>query len=1173
MRNRLLPLAVTKFLTSFNDNAFKMMATMAVTKWIQIQILQTAGLSIHLPLNEMPLNLKEQSEAAEAALVAFGAIVFMLPFVTFPTVAGWLSDRYSKRKVLIAAKFAELGVMICGFFCYLMMDTWGYFPLLAVVSLMALQSTFLSPAYFGILPETFGEDELSSANGKIQLVNFLGIILGTGCMIGVKFIPNEFYIKSDAKTAFLICLPCIIVAMIGILTSLPIKETNIKHSKERFGWQLLTNFFSDYKYAMLTKPLWMCVLGSTFFFSMGTLMMTSLLNFGKYQLHLDITQTSMLTLALALGIGLGSFVAGEFSSGRIEFGLVPIGSLGMTVFFLHLTFTNTFAFGLINCAMLGLFAGFFIIPITVFIQEKAPEAVRGKVLAQSNAVSFLGMLAVSIAMLVLTGGIHGDLPEAATFFTRVRSNFMTLQVRQLYMGAAVVMVVVSLWAFFILPDFLIRLVVLLMAKFVYKIRTFGEDLPSRGPVLLISNHVSYMDALLLSAASKRTIHFVVTEGFFPARRWKRFANWAQLVCIRSEDDGEAYAKARELLTNGEVVCVFPEGRLTTNGQMGEFRDTFKHALPKDVNVPLVPVHLGLLWGSIFSYFFGSVKLRRPQRLPYPVNVSFGKPLTPDCSPFELRSAIADLGVQTHMEPAANEVILPQQFIRMAHRHPFQKLFSDSTGKRISSMTMVCTGYLIASWLRRERSEETIGIMLPNGIGAAATCLGTMFADKVPVFLNYTASDDAVDYAIDACEIATIITHREFLKSAGIKERPEMVFIDDVLTVSTGAKLGAFVKFLLPSRTARKKFFPKHGEDLNSTATILFSSGSSGTPKGVVLSHHNVNSNVNALVRMLTMGRDDVIMGTLPLFHSFGFLTGFWLPFSWGVATHWHPNPLDANGVGDGVESSGGTIMLATPTFLQAYTRKCPPEKFKTLRVVVTGAEKLSPAVANTFFDKFGVMPCEGFGATELSPVVSINVPENVADLGKKTGREGSVGQPLPGIAVKLVDPETGEPTPDGAEGRMLIKGPNVMQGYLNEPERTADVLKDGWYDTGDLARCDASGFIFITGRLSRFSKIGGEMVPHGTIEDALNTALENDEIRLAVTAINDDKRGERLIVLHLKMGTAPKELIQALRDEGLPNLWIPKERDFHQVDELPLLGSGKLNLRALRDAANELTST
>ena len=363
MRTRIWPLASTRFLTSFNDNAFKMIAMLAVTRWIQVQVLISNNLDPMMPLEEMPDNLRSVSEAAEAALLSFGAIVFMLPFIMVPTVAGWMADRFSKRKVLVGAKVAELGVMSLGFICYWMIDTWGYFPLLGTLFLMALQSAFLSPAYYGILPETFTEEELSSANGKIQLVNFLGIILGSGCMIGVRYIPTEFYVDSGALIALLISLPCILIAVVGIFSSLPIVETDVKRTDEKFGIQLLTNFFSDYKYVTISRPIFLCILGSAFFFSLGTLMMTSLLNFGKYQLDLNMTETSMLTLALALGIGFGSFIAGEFSSGRIEFGLVPIGSLGMTVFFLHLTFTKTFEFALINCFLLGLFSGFFIIGI------------------------------------------------------------------------------------------------------------------------------------------------------------------------------------------------------------------------------------------------------------------------------------------------------------------------------------------------------------------------------------------------------------------------------------------------------------------------------------------------------------------------------------------------------------------------------------------------------------------------------------------------------------------------------------------------------------------------------------------------------------------------------------------------------------------------------------------
>ena len=262
--------------------------------------------------------------------------------------------------------------------------------------------------------------------------------------------------------------------------------------------------------------------------------------------------------------------------------------------------------------------------------------------------------------------------------------------------------------------------------------------------------------------------------------------------------------------------------------------------------------------------------------------------------------------------------------------------------------------------------------------------------------------------------------------------------------------------------------------------MLFSSGSTNLPKGIVLSHGNLNSNIKSVTEVLDLGEEDRILGSLPIFHSFGFLATMWLPLFLNIPVIYHPNPLDAVNIGSLIRKYKCTILFATPTFLLSYIRKCSRTDFQSLRMVITGAEKLPPQIARQFFEKFGILPMEGYGCTELSPVVSINVPENLKNIGKSCGKEGSVGKAIPCVQLKIIDPDTHDELKANAEGLLLVKGPSVMQKYLNDPEKTNEVLQDGWYNTGDIAKIDErKGYLFITGRLSRFSKIAGEMVSHG----------------------------------------------------------------------------------------------
>jgi acyl-[acyl-carrier-protein]-phospholipid O-acyltransferase/long-chain-fatty-acid--[acyl-carrier-protein] ligase len=340
----------------------------------------------------------------------------------------------------------------------------------------------------------------------------------------------------------------------------------------------------------------------------------------------------------------------------------------------------------------------------------------------------------------------------------------------------------------------------------------------------------------------------------------------------------------------------------------------------------------------------------------------------------------------------------------------------------------------------------------------------------------------------------------------------------------------------------------------------------------MLTHTNILSNAEALEQLFWVGKEDRVLGVLPFFHSFGFTGTLWFPLLGGFGSVFHPNPLDAKAIGELTAKHKATILISTPTFYSTYIRKVPKEEFASLRFAVVGAEKLRESVASDFKQKYGLDLMEGYGCTEMAPVVSVNVPDYLEGHHRQRGmKPGTVGHPLPGVAVKVVSPETGETLGSGQEGLLLVKGPNRMAGYLGQPERTAEVVRDGWYVTGDIALVDEDGFIRITDRLSRFSKIGGEMVPHLKVEEALHPHL--GEYACAVTSLPDEQKGEKLVVLYTDPSLKPEDLWSKLSATDLPKLWIPKKDCFHFVEAFPLLGTGKLDLRGLRKKAEELSSS
>jgi len=512
--------------------------------------------------------------------------------------------------------------------------------------------------------------------------------------------------------------------------------------------------------------------------------------------------------------------------------------------------------------------------------------------------------------------------------------------------------------------------------------------------------------------------------------------------------------------------------------------------------------------------------------------------------------------------------LATRFLQSAKRRWSAFCMADSTGRELTFGRALVGSLLLAKAIRRDvPAGGSIGLLLPASVGGALANIAASIAGRVPVNLNFTAGRDAMAAAIDRCDIAVVLTSRTFLSKAGIPQMAGMVFLEDVMQqTSAPSRITTLIAArLLPASLIARLFLSP--ADADSLATVIFSSGSTGTPKGVMLTHRNVLANIDAANALFRLGPDDVVLGVLPFFHSFGYTVTLWLPLVVGFGAAYHPNPTDAKTIGEMGGRFRATLLVSTPTFCAAYARKCQPEQFATLRLAIVGAERLREPIACAFKEKFGVDLIEGYGCTEMAPVVAVNVP----DAGGAGSRAGTVGRPLPGISAKVVNPDTGDGPLIGKEGLLLVTGPNQMRGYLGEPDLTREALRDGWYVTGDIATIDEDGFIRITDRLSRFSKIAGEMVPHMKIEEQLQ-ALLADPHSCVVTAVPDAVRGERLVALYTDRDTPAQDVWERLSRCGLPKLWIPKREDLHIVDAIPTLGTGKVDLRAVRQVAAERSS-
>jgi acyl-[acyl-carrier-protein]-phospholipid O-acyltransferase/long-chain-fatty-acid--[acyl-carrier-protein] ligase len=1014
-----------------------------------------------------------------------------------------------------------------------------------VLFLLALQSTFFSPAKYGILPEMLPDKDLSRANGLVEMTTFLAIILGTT-------VGSAMFAAWHERLP-VIGLYLVGIAVVGTVASLGIPYVPAAAPRKPWHPNPWAEISSGLQRLYSDRPLWLTTIGIAYFWFLGALLQMALILLGKEVLGVDDVRVGLLQTCMAVGIGVGSLAAGRLSGEKVELGLVPLGALGIGLSALLLVVAVP-AYAAIATALLtlGFAGGLFIVPLNAFLQQRSGGAEKGRLLATSNFLSTVGILLASGILWLCQSVLHLAADRLILLF-----GLGTL------LG--------TVYVLRLLPDFLVRLVLWMVTHTLYRIRIVGQDhVPPQGPALLVCNHVSFVDALLVGACLSRFVRFLMLQSHYDSKYFGWVFRLMQAIPVAGGNRRavpQAIAQARAALQQGDVVCIFAEGAITRTGNLLPFKRGMERIVD-GLDVPVIPVHLDRVWGSIFSFKDGRFGWKWPQRLPYPITVSFGAPLPATTTATQARQAILELSAAAVTYRRTARDFLHLRFIATARRQWSRQCLADSTGNTLTFGDTLVGSILLGRWLRTQRPHDTlVGLLLPASVGGALANIAVLLAGKTPVNLNFTAGPEAMSAAIQQCEIQTLLTSRQFLTKARLDSRPGMVYLEDVLPQFRRAQQArAFLLArLLPSRWLQRRYRWR-GHTPEALATVVFSSGSTGTPKGVMLSHHNVLSNIESVEQIFALTPQDRLLGILPLFHSFGFSFTLWFPLLTGIGVVYHPNPMDAKTIGELVQSHRATMLISTPTFCTLYLRQCPAEAFATLRYAIVGAEKLRPALAQAFQQKYGVALLEGYGCTEMGPVVAVNIPDVGVDGQRQIGHKpGSVGHPIPGVAARVVHPDTHQPLPDGTAGLLLAKGPNRMLGYLKQPDKTAEVFHDDWYITGDIAAIDEDGFIYITDRLSRFSKLGGEMVPHVRVEEAINSII--GEPAGVVTAVPDAQKGEHLVVLHTQPDLDPEAVWEQLGRTDLPRLWIPKREHFYYVEAIPRLATGKVDLPRVKRLA------
>lgn len=1085
-------------------------------------------------------------EAASQTQATIAFVVFTLPLMLFSLVAGVFSDRLSKRTVIIAMKLVEVALMAAGTLVLWSNPTGGT-ALLVVLGAMGVHSAILSPAKYGILPELLPYEQLSMGNGLLKLWTFVAIIAGTS--------SGGVLLQYSETAPWQAGLILTVVAAIGATAAYAIPRVPPARAEGGVGTTLTVAWTTMRADRLLSIAIGINVV----FWTIASLFGQDMLIYAKSRLALSDALSGLPMAILAIGIGAGAVLAGRLSASKIETGLITPGAIGLALgLFVLGLIPPSLTWTLLLMGLLGIASGFINVPINALIQWRAPADRRGAVIALGNTFVFGGILAGSLG-----AGLLSQLGLSASEILLACALFATI-------GTIVVV-----W---LLPESLMRFVVALLPRVLYRLTVIGQDhVPREGGALLVPNHVSFIDGFLLIASLDRPVRFVVDERYADQPLLRPFMKRLGVIPISSAGDPRmilrSLREAGAALDKGDLVCIFPEGQITRTGTLLPFRRGFERIV-KGRTAPIIPVHLDRVWGSIFSFNRGRFLWKIPEQLPYPVTVSFGAPLPPGTAAHELRGKIRDLGEAAWQLRKPTRQPLHREFIWSMRRYPFRLAMADQNRPHVSSLQALIGSIVLARRLRPYwQGQERVGVLLPPTVAAALVNVAAPLCGKTIVNLNYTVGKAGLEDAVRLAGLHTIVTSRIFIKKAKLElpDGPSVIWLEDVAkTIGTRQKvLAALLALFAPCRMIERACGQTTPLTPDSLATIIFSSGSTGDPKGVMLSHFSIDSNTQGATQVLHLYQDERVLGILPFFHSFGYMV-FWFVMSNNAAMIFHPSPLDVAAIGDIVRQYRITFLVTTPTFMQLYSRRCTPEQFSSVRVILTGAEKLPARLAEAVEDKFGIVPIEGYGVTECAPVIAVNCPDfRAAGYYQPASRRGTVGQPLPGVSVQIVDPDSYVPLPAGRPGMLLVKGPNVMNGYLGREDLTAQVMRDGWYITGDIASLDEDGFLTITDRLSRFSKIGGEMVPHGKVEEALQQAAEADTQVFAVTGLPDEKKGERLAVLHTLEESRIPHILEKVSASGLPNLFIPGKQQFVKVEALPVLGTGKLDLRGVKRIAME----